>query len=85
MTTRKLPKVIAIDWADSSGYPGWTSERDIAELRPDIISSVGFLHSESASSVTISAHCAHSINASPAHAPMVIPKFAIIRRRTLIK
>ena len=85
MSTRKLPPVVAIDWVDSAGYDGWQSDAAIKELSPTTISTVGFLHAETPTYVTVSATCTHDPDAKRADSPMSIPKCAILRRRTLFK
>lgn len=80
MDTRKLPLVM-IEWLDSASLSGgiWRDTDDVAELKPHVIRSVGWVLREDAVSVLLIGHIAtHQVSGD-----LSIPKCSIRHRYKL--
>lgn len=71
-------KIVAMTWIDASGPDGWV-DRDNLDYEIQTILSIGFLLHEDDTSMTISP----SLGRHHVHAPMTIPKKAVVERKDI--
>ena len=90
MAGRNLPEVWEVEWEDSMASHGWQKDKDIAELVPDISTSVGFLLMNDSRCVTLCTSTIHMTedersSHSRFDCTTTIPKSAIRKMRRLKK
>ncbi len=83
MKKTKLPKLVEIEWIDSSTGAGWISTEDI-NVEPVQCVTVGFIIRETKTAVMVAASLGiWSGVVDQACDPITIPKVAITKRRNL--
>jgi len=79
-------KLLLVEWLDSNRHDGWTSIESLGDLEDGLACcSIGWLLSESKSSVTLLAHLSLTKHGEPraAMGSLAIPKRAIVKRKDL--
>jgi len=73
-------KIYEIIWVDSVGADGWVSKESVKEQEISTITTVGYLIAETTDSITLTMA---DTTLDECGAYMVIPKFAIKKKRLL--
>lgn len=78
----KVPTdAIWVKWIDSCGQEGWTSQSDVDDLHPAHIMQIGYLLREDDDCIVLSPTAKDGgAHTTPYHAPIAIPKVAILER-----